>query len=159
MTGRRQIPLALRLGALLVLVAALVAGCDSGDSDAVEIEDLNAAVQAAAQAVLDVPGFVANTVYYDESETATGFDWLDFRSSGEYASVFHVIDPAESLAVLQGKIVIVLEREKPEFKGKTGGVGRQSSPPATAQGKLNTGYRSGRPPAGASSQCGSISLE
>jgi hypothetical protein len=101
MTRRQPISFPHRLGAMLALVATILAGCDGGGLDTADIEDLNSAVQDAAQAILDAPAFAAGSVYYDEIDQATGFDWLDYRSSGEYLSVFHVIDPAESLAVIR----------------------------------------------------------
>ena len=65
--------------------------------------ELDAAVGPAAQALLDAPELRITAVYFgiEDSEQATGFDWLEYRMEGDFLVVFNQREPRHVEAFIQ----------------------------------------------------------
>ena len=94
-------------GVVTAVLALLVMGgaCgDSGEGDASTIDDLDAALQAAAQALLDAPGVRAASLSYGKDGSVLVTRWSDSRPNGDFAVVTVVEDEAglaETGAIIQ----------------------------------------------------------
>ena len=93
------------------LLALLIAGCSGADSTPVTtaapetrtITQLDAAVRAAAQALLDLGDVDATTVYFDRNdpERIYRYDWMTSRSNGDHIVVSSDLDQMAVAAFIQ----------------------------------------------------------
>lgn len=77
--------------AMLVLVVITGAGCAGSETTAqpapATIGELEAAVQPAAQALLDARALEVTTLWFDENGSQVRADWLDYRHDGTFMLV------------------------------------------------------------------------
>ncbi len=74
-----------------------------GPQESVTIDELDAAVGAAAQVLLDAGGLRITAVYFGiaDPEQAARFDWLEYRAGGDYFLVLNERDPRNVVAYLR----------------------------------------------------------
>lgn len=90
-TGTRETGGARRIVSVLILATIVSAACSGDGSDAtagppevISMEQLNAAVRPAAQAVLDAAAVQVTTQWFDPDAQHVRTDWLDHREDNTY---------------------------------------------------------------------------
>lgn len=83
----RGVTLAVLAFAVITGTACTDAAKKERDPEPTTIEELDAAVQSAAQTLLDAPGLEVTTRWFDEDGNHVRTDWLDYRSDGTFMLV------------------------------------------------------------------------
>ncbi|MCP4308869.1 MAG: hypothetical protein GY788_29140 [bacterium] len=107
-----EAPRARRLVAVLALATLASTACSGdgsestvGPAEVISIDQLNAAVRPAAQAILDAPAIQVTTQWFDPDGEHVRTDWLDYRDEGTYVllgqSIGSPTDDVDEIAWVQ----------------------------------------------------------
>ncbi len=105
--GLRRFPGAIRLSLLLIaLLSIMLGGCGSdapaaGPEEPSTVAELDAAVHAAAQKLLDRERVAIAVIYFgfDDPEQMVRYDWIDYRPDDAVLAVYKYLDADTSIGL------------------------------------------------------------